>query len=44
MKNNFSNIMYEIKLSGGINEIEEMKNISEKIALSVKLLSDYDSN
>jgi hypothetical protein len=44
MKNNFSNVMYEIKLSGGNNEMEEMKTISEKIALSVKLLSDYDSN
>ena len=44
MKNNFSEVMYEIKLSGGITEIEEMKTISEKIALSVKLLSDYDSN
>lgn len=44
MKNNFSQVMYEIKLSGRITEIEEMKTISEKIALSVKLLRDYDSN
>lgn len=37
MKNNFSNVMYEIKLSGKMNEMDEMKTIAEKIALSVKL-------
>ena len=37
MKNNFSNIMYEIKLSGKMNEMNEMETIAEKIALSVKL-------
>lgn len=37
MKNNFSNVMFEIKLSGKMNEMNEMENIAEKIALSVKL-------
>lgn len=37
MKDNFSNVMYEIKLSGSISEKELMKSIAEKIALSVKL-------
>ena len=37
MKNNFSEVMYEIKLSGGINEMGEMKTSAEKIALSVEL-------
>lgn len=37
MKNNFSNVMYEIKLSGKFLEKEEMESLAEKIALSVKL-------
>lgn len=37
MKNNFSNVMYEIKLSGKLSEKEEMESLAEKIALSVKL-------
>lgn len=37
MKDNFSNVMYEIKLSGSISEKELMKSIAEKIALSVKI-------
>ncbi len=37
MKNNFSNVMYEIKLSGKFSEKEEMESLAEKIALSVKL-------
>jgi hypothetical protein len=37
MKNNYSNVMYEIKLSGEMNEMDELKTIAEKIALSVKL-------
>lgn len=37
MKDNFSNVMYEIKLSGSISEKELMESIAEKIALSVKL-------
>jgi hypothetical protein len=37
MKNDFSNVMYEIKLSGKMNEMNEMETIAEKIALSVKL-------
>ncbi len=37
MKNNFSNVMYEIKISGKMNEMNEMETIAEKIALSVKL-------
>jgi hypothetical protein len=36
MKDNFSNVMYEIKLSGSISEKELMESIAEKIALSVK--------
>ena len=40
MKNNYDNVMYETKLTGGINEMESMKKIAEKIALSVELLSD----
>lgn len=37
MKNNFSNVMYEIKMSGAMSEMEAMKTITEKIALSVEL-------
>jgi len=37
MKNNYDNSMYEIKLSGGMSEMEEMEAVAEKIALSVKL-------
>jgi hypothetical protein len=37
MKDNFSNVMYEIKLSGKLSEKEEMESIAEKIALSVEL-------
>lgn len=37
MKNNYDNVMYEIKLSGEITEIESMKTIAEKIALSVEI-------
>ena len=37
MKNDFSNVMYEIKLSGKMKEKNEMKTIAEKIAMSVKL-------
>ena len=37
MKDNFSKVMYEIKLSGKLSEKEEMESIAEKIALSVKL-------
>lgn len=37
MKNDFSNVMYEIKLSGKLSEKEEMKALAEKIALSVQL-------
>ena len=40
MKNNYDNSMYEIKLSGGMSEMEELKISAEKIALSVELLSD----
>lgn len=40
MKNNFNNVMYEIKLTGGISEMKSMKESAEKIALSVELLSD----
>ncbi len=40
MKNNYNNVMYEIKLTGGITEMESMKASAEKIALSVELLSD----
>lgn len=36
MKNNYSNVMYEIKLSGEMNEMDELKTIAEKIGLSVK--------
>jgi hypothetical protein len=36
MKDNFSNVMYEIKLSGSISEKELMESIAEKIALSVE--------
>ena len=37
MKDNFSKVMYEIKLSGKLSDKEEMESIAEKIALSVKL-------
>lgn len=37
MKDNFSKVMYEIKLSGKLSEKKEMESIAEKIALSVKL-------
>ena len=37
MEDNFSNVMYEIKLSGKLSEKEEMESIAEKIALSVEL-------
>ena len=37
MKNNYDNVMYEIKLSGRLSEMEEMVISAEKIALSVKL-------
>ena len=37
MNKHYSNIMYEIKLSGKLSEKEEMESIAEKIALSVKL-------
>lgn len=40
MKNNYDNVMYEIKLTGGISEMKLMKTSAEKIALSVELLSD----
>jgi hypothetical protein len=40
MKNNYNTVMYEIKLTGGITEMESMKISAEKIALSVELLSD----
>lgn len=36
MKNNFSNVMYEIKLSGKFSEKEEMESLAKKIALSVE--------
>lgn len=37
MKNDFNNVMYEIKLSGNLSEKEEMEALAEKIALSVEL-------
>lgn len=37
MKDNFSKVMYEIKLSGKLSEKEEMESIAEKITLSVRL-------
>jgi hypothetical protein len=37
MKNNFSNVMYEIKLSGEMNQMDEMRAIAKNIALSVRL-------
>jgi energy-converting hydrogenase Eha subunit A len=37
MKNEYNNVMYEIKLSGGISEIESIKTSAERIALSVKI-------
>lgn len=37
MKDNFSNVMYELKISGKISDIEDLKKMSEKIALSAKL-------
>jgi hypothetical protein len=37
MKNEYDNVMYEIKLAGGITEMESMKTSAEKIALSVEL-------
>lgn len=37
MKNNYNNVMYEIKLTGGILEVKLLKTIAEKIALSVRL-------
>lgn len=38
MKDNFSKVMYEIKLSGKLSEKEEMEFIAEKIALTVEIL------
>ena len=38
MKDNFSKVMYEIKLSGKICEKEQMESIAEKIALTVEIL------
>ena len=40
MRNEYNNVMYEIKLSGGISEIESIKTIAEKIALSVEILGE----
>ena len=37
MKNNYDNVMYEIKLSGVLSEMEGMLISAEKIALSVEL-------
>lgn len=37
MKNNYSTTLYEIKLSGPLKHIEKIKNMAEKIALSVKI-------
>jgi hypothetical protein len=37
MKNNYNNVMYEIKLTAGISEVKLLKTIAEKIALSVRL-------
>jgi len=37
MKNNYNNVMYEIKLTGGISEVKLLKTIAETIALSVRL-------
>lgn len=37
MKNNNSNILYEIKISGNISDIELLKQSAEKIALSVRI-------
>lgn len=37
MNKNYSNKMYEIKLSGMLSEKGEMESLAEKIALSVKL-------
>lgn len=38
MRNEYNNVMYEIKLSGGISEIESLKSIAEQIAVSVEIL------
>lgn len=37
MKNNYDNLMYEIKLSRRLSEMEEMVISAEKITLSVVL-------
>jgi len=36
MKNNYNTVMYEIKLTGEMTEMESMKTTAEKISLSVE--------